>query len=82
MKITLSIPDDMLKSIEDFVHSRGTTLSALFTEAVRTYLLQHNSDEIPTKHIQVCLEQIPSVDPERLEEQRLSLLKEEWRICG
>jgi metal-responsive CopG/Arc/MetJ family transcriptional regulator len=82
MKITLSIPDEVLESVEHYVNSKHVTLSALFTDAVREYLLRHRRDGESEKLSEVCSEQPSSRGIECMERQRLSLLKEEWHICG
>jgi metal-responsive CopG/Arc/MetJ family transcriptional regulator len=78
MKTAISIPDDVFRTAEDFAHNRKMTRSALFTAAVKEYVLRRQRDDVTRRLNQVYARKGSSLDPVLHELQRLSLPKEEW----
>lgn len=57
MKTAISLPDDVFEAAEVMVESRGWTRSRLYTEALREYLRQQDSEAITA-----ALDQVHSGD--------------------
>lgn len=78
MKTAISIPDSIYKAAEKLTAHLGMTRSALYTEAIKKFLLEFRNDRI-TEKLNTVYEKEPSnFDPVLEKMQSSSLEEDEW----
>ena len=78
MKTAISLPDDLFELAEDFARDRGISRSALFTTALREYLLVHRTDALTERINAVCAEVDTRLPDDLANVARRKLLEAEW----
>ena len=78
MKTAVSIPDNVFRRAEKLAKKRKISRSKLFTEAIESYLNEHDEDEITRKLNDVYSKEDSSLDPFWKELQSRALPREEW----
>lgn len=78
MKTAISVPDDLFSLAEDFARDHGISRSALFTNALREYLLAHRTDTLTERINAVCAEVDTRLPDDLANVARRSLLEAEW----
>lgn len=78
MKTAISIPDSIYKAAEKLTTHLGMTRSALYTKAIKKFLLEYRNDEITEKLNTVYEKEISGLDPALETMQLISLDEDEW----
>ena len=63
MKTAISIPDDVFAEADALAKQLCQSRSALYTRAVREYLLRHSPDNITAALNELCDEGLGTLDP-------------------
>lgn len=76
MKTILSIPDEVIKRVDQMARARRITRSAIFSEAARAYVQRLRHKSVTERLNQVYATQESALDPVVARIQTLSLPKE------
>ena len=78
MKTAISIPDSIYKAAEKLTTHLGMTRSALYTEAIKKFLLEFRNDKITEKLDAVYENEYSELDPALEKLQLASIKEEDW----
>ena len=78
MKTAISIPDSIYKAAEKLTIHLGMTRSALYTEAIKKFLLEFRNDKITEKLNMVYENEYSELDPVLEKLQLASIEEEDW----
>jgi metal-responsive CopG/Arc/MetJ family transcriptional regulator len=78
MKTAISIPDSIYKAAEKLTTQLGMTRSALYTKAIKQFLLEYRNDKIFEKLNTVYENEPSNMDPVLEKIQSISLEEDEW----
>ncbi len=78
MKIAISIPDKVFKEADTFARRHRVSRSALYAEAVKSYVAQNRPEEVTRRLDEVHGKQRYDVDDLLSKMQSASLPREEW----
>lgn len=78
MKTAISVPDKVFQEADSFAKRHHISRSALFTEAVKTYVEHHRPSEVKRQLDEVYAKE-PSLLDDLLQQIQIhSITKEEW----
>jgi metal-responsive CopG/Arc/MetJ family transcriptional regulator len=78
MKTTISIPDELFESAEQFAQRRGLSHSKVYAPALRRYLQEHRSEAITQQLDALYSEEASTLDPALARAQTHALPKQVW----
>jgi len=78
MKTAVSIPDPVFSKAENLAKSLGISRSQLYTTALKTFVAEHDEDDVTKRLNEVYSEQDSSLDPVLEKMQFMSLPEEQW----
>ncbi len=78
MKTAVSIPDPVFRKAENLAKSLGISRSQLYTTALKTFVAEHDEDDVTKRLNEVYSEQDSSLDPVLEKMQFMSLPEEQW----
>jgi len=78
MKTAVSIPDPVFRKAENLAKSLGISRSELYTTALKTFVAEHDEDDVTKRLNEVYSEQDSSLDPVLEKMQFMSLPEEQW----
>ena len=78
MKTAVSIPDPVFRKAENLAKSLGISRSQLYTTALKTFVAEHDEDDVTKRLNEVYSEQESSLDPVLEKMQFMSLPEEQW----
>jgi metal-responsive CopG/Arc/MetJ family transcriptional regulator len=78
MKTAVSIPDPVFRKAENLAKSLGISRSQLYTTALKTFVAEHDEDDVTKRLNEVYSEQDSSLDPVLEKMQFISLPEEQW----
>jgi metal-responsive CopG/Arc/MetJ family transcriptional regulator len=78
MKTAISIPEPVFQQAERLARERKVSRSELYTDAIRSYLAEHNTVDITARLNEVYGEANSSLDDGLAQIQFANLPKEEW----
>ncbi|MFO8009655.1 MAG: hypothetical protein R6U89_02470 [Dehalococcoidia bacterium] len=80
MKTAISIPDPVFKAAEQLAKRLGKSRSSLYTEAISSYVYEHQNEGITEKLNEIYSkeEEEHSIDPDLVELQLQSITEEKW----
>jgi metal-responsive CopG/Arc/MetJ family transcriptional regulator len=78
MKITVSIPDDILDRAEKLAERTGRSHSELYSAALREYVARHTPEDVTEAMNRVCDEVDTRLDAFGVAAARRTLQRSEW----
>lgn len=78
MKTAISIPDSIYKAAEKLAEHLGMSRSALYTQAIKKFLLDFRNDRITEKLNEIYEKEISRLDPAIETIQLISVEEDEW----
>jgi len=78
MKTAISIPDSIYLAAEKLTSQLGMTRSALYTKAIKKFLLEHRNDKVTEKLNTIYEKESSNLDPILEKIQSSSLEEDEW----
>ena len=78
MKTAISVPDEVFSRVDQLARLRGTSRSAIFTEAAREYVQLHRQESVTDRLNQVYGSEDSLLDPVVARIQDHSLRREKW----
>ena len=78
MKTAISIPDSIYKAAEKLAIHLGMTRSALYTKAIKKFLLEFRNDRITEKLNEIYEKETSRLDPAFETMQLISTEEDEW----
>ena len=78
MKTAVSIPDPVFRKAENLAKSLGISRSQLYTTALKTFVAEHDEDDVTKRLNEIYSEQDSSLDPVLEKMQFMSLPEEQW----
>ena len=78
MKTAVSIPDPVFRKAENLAKSLGISRSQLYTTALKTFVAEHDEDDVTKRLNEVYSEEDSSLDPVLEKMQFMSLPEEQW----
>jgi len=78
VKTAISIPDSIYKAAEKLTAQLGMTRSALYTEAIKKFLLDFRNDRITEKLNEIFEKESSNLDPVLEKMQTISMEEVEW----
>ena len=78
MKTAVSIPDPVFRKAENLAKSLGISRSQLYTTALKTFVAEHDEDDVTKRLNEVYSQQDFSLDPVLEKMQFMSLPEEHW----
>ncbi len=78
MKTAVSIPDPVFRKAENLAKSLGISRSQLYTTALKTFVAEHDEDDVTKRLNEVYSQQDSSLDPVLEKMQFMSLPEEQW----
>ena len=78
MKTSVTIPDDILESVQRLARRTRKSLSRLISDALKEYLARHAPDEVTEAMNRACMEAGDVRDPFVADSARRILWRNEW----